>query len=1058
MSDLKQTMAKELKAFNNPKYFITDILQIDWLFDWQMDTFVDFYKDDYMELVSCVGQRCLHPDTKILTGDGTYKKVENIDDGEVLYGIDFKDGKIKKDKCFVYKNKKEKELVEIEVWTGKKLKVTKDHKIYTQRGLVEAQNLTGNDYVYIPYETVSDSISDKHQAKILGYMIGDGSLEKHNLPKKLKPIINGECFFDKVVSVDDCCKSETYDIWMPHIGNFFAEDILVKNSGKTLLASLFATYELFKMLAVGKPNTYFGMPKGSDIFIINVATNQQQAKDTVFSEIESRIENCDWFKNQNFKKRSREYEFFTEENSIFVRAEHSNSASIAGHTSKCIAEGSRVITSNGYKKIENINKNDKVQDIELENINQKFDNGKKDVVKIKTSKGYSLECTKDHKIIVYKENIKDNYNYGEYPDYSFEYMEAGDILDNKEDNIHIPILLNGAELLNNEYKEIGSIKFPLNFDLGYILGYFIGDGTFGGNGNSGYCIYVNKDKFKNNLVEKIENYCGTKPTVGKCKNKNATYGKSDLYRIRLTYFIRHIINELIDKNQRLKHKKAEVFDIIYESNEKCIIGFLSGLFDADGSFSSRYEANYTMKNKNFAEEIQDLLRLCGIYSKIYHNNKKDNNYYTVRVSGNALKVLKEKLDTLKNSKYDIKHNELNFPKNIVLNSKNRDRLSDYRKNGFTSKSNAKKVLKDDEEFNYKRYLDNDFLFDKVQTIEEIGEKEVYDLEVNTDRHEYTVNGFKVHNCVILDELARFKTTGGERSASLVYETLKRTLATFGKEGKIISISSPLYKDDFMMQLLRHGKNVDSVMTVHKPTWECNPNIKMEDLQMEFDRNPESAWRDFGAQPPESLEAYFKEPHRIENCVEHGVPQPVEEFMLPDIEPINEPCYLAGDPAYKNDRFGLALAYRDDDEDIIRVPLAHSFQPRGKDVSEIDAKRVVDYIVKLIETHNVVKFYVDIWNYPSALQKIRQNGVMVEQNTVQKEEYDTLKEKIYTGEISLPPNDLLVKELKQLELINGQKVDHPKKGSKDIADAVANAVYNCFNDTDNAVEPMAMVID
>lgn len=248
------------------------------------------------------------------------------------------------------------------------------------------------------------------------------------------------------------------------------------------------------------------------------------------------------------------------------------------------------------------------------------------------------------------------------------------------------------------------------------------------------------------------------------------------------------------------------------------------------------------------------------------------------------------------------------------------------------------------------------------------------------------------------------------------------------------------------------------MTIHKPTWECNPNIKMEDLQMEFDRNPESAWRDFGAQPPESLEAYFKEPYKIEESVVDDMPLPLDEFILPEIDPIREPCYLAGDPAYKNDRFGLALAYRDDKSGKIKVPLAHAFDPTGKNHSEIDAQKVVRYIIDIIEKHNVVKFLVDIWNYPSALQKIRENGVMVEQNTVQKKEYDGLKEKIYKGEIEIPPNDILIKELKELELINGQKVDHPKSGSKDIADAVANAVNSCELDTENAVEPIAMVLD
>jgi len=50
--------------------------------------------------------------------------------------------------------------------------------------------------------------------------------------------------------------------------------------------------------------------------------------------------------------------------------------------------------------------------------------------------------------------------------------------------------------------------------------------------------------------------------------------------------------------------------------------------------------------------------------------------------------------------------------------------------------------------------------------------------------------------VIFDEMARFSETGGPASAERVYFTLTRATTTFGRDGKIIVISSPLYEDDF----------------------------------------------------------------------------------------------------------------------------------------------------------------------------------------------------------------------------------------------------------------------
>lgn len=1051
MRNLNNELKSEIRAFDEPMVFVEEILGIDWLWEWQENTFKQFYNDGYNELIACVGQRCLPPDTKVMTVDGSYRKVEDLDDGDILYGMDFEEGKIKTDNCLVHKNDEEKEIVEVEVWTGKKIKLSADHKVYTERGLVEAGNLeVDEDYVYIPYKN-DNGYSSENLRKL-----DELNLDEYYIPQKLNPIINKECFFDKVVSVKSVGKSETYDITMPKLGNFFAEDILVKNSGKTLLASLFATYEVFKLLSVRRPNSFYNMPKGSDIFVINVATSQTQAKDTIFSEIESRIENSDWFQSQNYKKRAREYEFFTDENSVVVRSEHSNSSSIAGHTAKCIAEGSRVITPNGYKNIEDINKNDKVQDIGLDDVVETAYNGKDDIIKLETSKGYSIRCTKDHKIMSYVVKENKNDGYGVFDDYSFEFIEAGDILErrNNGENIYTPILLQGAEHLDNEYKTIGDIKFPLNFKLGYILGYFIGDGNFG-NGDSGYCIYVSDEKHKKRLTKYIKEYFNFEPRIT-YRESDGTYGKSKLHRILLTKYIRVILNKLIDKSQRFKHNNAEVFDIIYESNEKMINGFLSGLFDADGCYASDYEAKYTMKSKDFAEEVQDLLRLIGIYSTIYHDKREDSDVYSIRINGYGLRNLKEKLDTIKEPKAEVQHNDLMIPAEPLFNSKNRTGMPDYRKNNFKTRESYKKYVDDIDAEPYSRYINNDFLFDEVVDVEELGKEDVYDIQVDNDRHEYTVEGFKVHNCVLLDEVARFKDTGGATSAEMVYETLKRTTRTFGKEGKTILISSPLYKDDFLMRMLRHGKNQDDVMTIHKATWECNPNIVMDDLSMEFERNPESAWRDYGARPPESLETYFKEPERIDMIIDKDIPTPEEEYEIPNIESIKAPCYIAGDPALKNDAFGIAMCHNDPKEDEIVVDLAHSFNPSGREVAEIDARKVTDFIINLIDKHNVVGFVTDVWNFPSALQRIKETGTTVEQNTVSKEEYDRLKEKIYTRNIRIPSGKL-ISELKELELVNGKKVDHPNKGSKDVADAVANAVWACDEEKDDAIEPVAMII-
>jgi hypothetical protein len=55
-------------------------------------------------------------------------------------------------------------------------------------------------------------------------------------------------------------------------------------------------------------------------------------------------------------------------------------------------------------------------------------------------------------------------------------------------------------------------------------------------------------------------------------------------------------------------------------------------------------------------------------------------------------------------------------------------------------------------------------------------------------------------------------------------------------------------------------------------------------------------------------------------------------------------------------------------------------------------------------------------------------------------YDTLKELILTGRLDYYEDLFLFDELSRLELIKGKTVDHPPRGSKDLADGVAGAVF------------------
>jgi hypothetical protein len=76
-----------------------------------------------------------------------------------------------------------------------------------------------------------------------------------------------------------------------------------------------------------------------------------------------------------------------------------------------------------------------------------------------------------------------------------------------------------------------------------------------------------------------------------------------------------------------------------------------------------------------------------------------------------------------------------------------------------------------------------------------------------------------------------------------------------------------------------------------------------------------------------------------------------------------------------------------------------------------------------------------------IQSLRSQGINADFHSVKKTDYDTLLTAIYDGRLRGYWNEILVEdELLKLRLMSNNKVDHPTKGSKDLADALAGSVF------------------
>jgi hypothetical protein len=318
--------------------------------------------------------------------------------------------------------------------------------------------------------------------------------------------------------------------------------------------------------------------------------------------------------------------------------------------------------------------------------------------------------------------------------------------------------------------------------------------------------------------------------------------------------------------------------------------------------------------------------------------------------------------------------------------------------------------------------------------------------------------------VILDEISAFKTDSELRgelrskgSASAIYNMSKLSvMSRFPEVGKVILLSFPRYKGDFIQQRFNSAatKNEPKTWTIKAATWDVNPTIKRSDLESEYIRNPIEARARFECEPPNMDDAFFRDADLVRKAFHHGE-DPVDQedgtfkkwFNGTD----SKTRFMHVDLSLKRDRTGLALVHSGGFREIktsmgvehlpvVNVDLIHSWE--AKPGAEINFSSVRQMIVDLCRKFDVAKVTFDRWQSIEMVQSLRAQGINADFHSVKKTDYDTLLTSIYDGRLRGYWNEILVEEeLLKLRLFGNNKIDHPATGSKDLADALAGAVFS-----------------
>ncbi len=189
---------------------------------------------------------------------------------------------------------------------------------------------------------------------------------------------------------------------------------------------------------------------------------------------------------------------------------------------------------------------------------------------------------------------------------------------------------------------------------------------------------------------------------------------------------------------------------------------------------------------------------------------------------------------------------------------------------------------------------------------------------------------------------------------------------------------------------------------------------------------------------------------------HGMPVWIRD-CLPEPEDRGIPRFIHVDLSLNHDTCGIAIArvagmvhegLREGSSAVetqpeIVVEQVIGLMPRR--ARELDIAEVRSFLVQLRTDFgfNIQVISYDGYQSAESIQMLRRIGIQSWQTSVDRtnEPYQHLRTALYGGRIALMPSDDLQEELIKLEYHAEQdRIDHPPRGSKDLADAVCAAVY------------------
>ena len=356
---------------------------------------------------------------------------------------------------------------------------------------------------------------------------------------------------------------------------------------------------------------------------------------------------------------------------------------------------------------------------------------------------------------------------------------------------------------------------------------------------------------------------------------------------------------------------------------------------------------------------------------------------------------------------------------------------------------------------------------------------------------------------VLDEISGFASevgTGNEqgKTAENIYKAFRGSVdSRFPDLGKVVLLSFPRYQGDFiskryddviaeketvekkhtfiMNENLPHDDvnnqfeinweedniisyKVPKILALKRPTWEVNPTRKIDDFKLAFYTDLGDAMMRFACVPTFASDAFFKQKDKLEKCMNTRNPldsfRRFDETFKPDPD---KTYYIHADLAQKHDKCAVAIAHVDkwvniqvikDYEQVAPIVIVDAvawWEPKAE--GPVNLSEVKQWIINLRrEGFNLGMVSFDRWQSFDIQNELQAVGIRTETVSVAKKHYEDLAMMIYEERVAIPMIPILLEEMSELKIMKGNRVDHPRKKSKDLADAVCGAVFGAISHT------------